>query len=52
MKNKIKALAQYIDCKKKEIEQCTYSDNMVNYFDGSEEEEEVKGEIYYIYRQN
>lgn len=113
MKNKRKALAQYLDCKKKEIDQCTYSDNIftygseeylvltdeeaddaweesldnyleeciypelpdnminyfddekwkndakfdgrghsLNYYDGSEEVEEVKGETYYIYRQN
>lgn len=35
MKAKIKALAQYLDCKKSEIEQSSYDDNIFEY--GSQE---------------
>lgn len=113
MENKIKALAKHLDCKKSEIEQCKYANNMfehnteeylivtndeanelweefldsylkecvypelpdhlvryfddnawksdarfdgrghsLNLYDGTEYEETVKGETYYIYRQN
>ena len=35
MKNKVKALAQFLDCKKKEIEQSSYDENTFEY--GSED---------------